>query len=148
MIMALGACDHRPAIPFLSDLAQRPLEATALYSALGESIVRLRGTEEGISIPVQWCLNSGTPLLADGALCAVAMLRAVPEPETVDCILDFLAPLPSHDGLRFWAAAAAAGWPGERVRTFLEQCAAGPRRDVADAAATSLEGKYQTYRPL
>ncbi|MFC8594148.1 HEAT repeat domain-containing protein [Streptomyces atroolivaceus] len=148
MAMALGACGHRPAVPFLSDLTQRPLEATMVYVALGDSIVRLRGAEEGVSVPVRWCLDSGTPMLADGALRAVAMLRAVPDPETVDYILDFLAPLNSHDGLRFWAAAAAAGWPGERVRAFLERCEAGPRTDVADAAATSLEGKYQTYRPL
>ncbi|MFE1519474.1 HEAT repeat domain-containing protein [[Kitasatospora] papulosa] len=148
MAMALGACDHRPAIPFLSDLAQRPLETTMVYVALGDSIVRLRSAEEGVSAPVRWCLDSGTPMLADGALRAVAMLRAVPESKTVDYILDFLAPLNSHDGLRFWAAGAAAGWPGERVRAFLERCAAGPRTDVADAAATSLEGKYQTYRPL
>lgn len=148
MAMALGACDHRPAVPFLSDLAQRPLEATMVYVALGDSIVRLRSAEEGVSVPVRWCLDSGTPMLADGALRAIAMLRAVPEPETVDYILDFLAPLNSHDGLRFWAAAAAAGWPGERVRAYLEGCEAGPRTDVADAAATSLEGKYQTYRPL
>ncbi|MFD6327578.1 HEAT repeat domain-containing protein [Streptomyces sp. NPDC058442] len=148
MIMALGACDHRSAVPFLSDLAQRPLDATMVDVALGDSIVRLRGAEEGTSVPVRWCLDSGTPMLADGALRAVAMLRSVPEPETVDYILDFLAPLQSHDGLRFWAAAAAAGWPGERVRAFLEGCAAGPRADVADAAASSLEGEYQTYRPL
>ncbi|MFB6616916.1 HEAT repeat domain-containing protein [Streptomyces sp. NPDC056367] len=148
MVMALGACDHRPAVPFLSELARRPLEATSVYAALGDSIVRLRGADEGVSAPVRWCLDSGTPMLADGALCAVAMLRAVPDPETVDYVLDFLAPLHSHDGLRFWAAAAAAGWPGERVRAFLEGCVAGPRTDVADAAATSLEGKYQTYRPL
>ncbi|MGT2532731.1 HEAT repeat domain-containing protein [Streptomyces nojiriensis] len=148
MVMALGACDHRPAVQFLNELAQRPLEATSVYVALGDSIVRLRGADEGVSTPLRWCLDSGTPTLADGALCAVAMLRAVPDPETVDYVLDFLAPLHSHDGLRFWAAAAAAGWPGERVRAFLEECVAGPRTDVADAAATSLEGKYQTYRPL
>ncbi|WP_329275132.1 HEAT repeat domain-containing protein [Streptomyces sp. NBC_00691] len=148
MVMALGACDHRPAVPFLSELAQRPMEHTSVYAALGDSIVRLRGAEEGVSAPVRWCLSLGTPQLTDGALRAVAMLRAVPDPETVDLVLDRLVPLRPHDGLRFWAAAAAAGWPGERVRAFLESCAAGPRTDVADAAATSLEGTYQTYRPL
>ena len=145
MVMALGACDHRPAVPFLSDLARRRLDVETVYAALGDSIVRLRGAEEGISAPVRGCLDSGTPSLADGALRAVAMLRSVPDPETVDHILDFLEPLESYDGLRFGAAAAAAGWPGERVRAFLESCAAGPRQDVAAAASSSLEGKYQTY---
>ncbi|MEU9047714.1 MULTISPECIES: hypothetical protein [unclassified Kitasatospora] len=49
---------------------------------------------------------------------------------------------------RFWAAAAAAGWPGPRVQEFLRDCAASPRADVASAAVSSLQGKYQTYTPL
>ncbi|MFE9458782.1 HEAT repeat domain-containing protein [Streptomyces californicus] len=137
MVMALGACGHRPAAPFLMEQARRALDDTALYTALGDAIVRLRAAGEGVSPAVRWCLD-GSPLLTDGALRAVALLRAVPDPETVDQVLDVLAPLSPYDGLRFWAAVAAAGWPGERVRFFLETCAAGPRADVAEAAAASL----------
>ncbi|MFE2106947.1 hypothetical protein ACFXAF_13900 [Kitasatospora sp. NPDC059463] len=87
-------------------------------------------------------------MLADGALRAVAMQRLPLDAATIDHIVDVLAPLDPHDGLRFWAAAAAAGWTGPRIQGFLQECAAGPRADVADAATASLQGKYQTYSPL
>ncbi|MGW1759311.1 HEAT repeat domain-containing protein [Streptomyces mirabilis] len=139
MIMALGACGYRTAVGFLAELAQEPTDATALHLALGDSIVRLRSPQEGFAAPLEWCLDRGDPSLVDGALRAVAALCAVLDAGTVDRILDFLDPLDPYDGLRYWAAVAATEWPGDRVRTFLESCAAGPRADVADAAATSLE---------
>ncbi|MET8057378.1 HEAT repeat domain-containing protein [Streptomyces microflavus] len=143
MIMALGACNHRTAVGFLTDLAQKPTDDTALHLALGDSITRLRSPQEGFAAPLRWCMEQGHPSLLDGALRATAESRAALDTETVDRVLDFLDPLDPYDGLRFWAAAAAAEWPGDRVRTFLESCAAGPRADVADAASTSLESRRQ-----
>ncbi|MFI9304752.1 HEAT repeat domain-containing protein [Kitasatospora aureofaciens] len=147
MVMALGMCGHRPALGLLRDLAQRPFEATMVYTALGDAIMRL-SAPEATADSLRWCLDSGTPMLADGALRAVAMQRLRPDTTTIDHVLDLLGPLGPHDGLRFWAAAAAAGWPGPRVQEFLRDCAAGPRTDVASAAASSLRGKYQTCTPL
>ncbi|MFJ9448259.1 HEAT repeat domain-containing protein [Kitasatospora sp. NPDC101235] len=147
MVMALGMCGHRPALGLLRDLSQRPFEATMVYTALGDAIVRLSAPETTTD-SLRWCLGSGTPMLADGALRAVAMQRLGLDTATIDHVLDFLEPLDPHDGLRFWAAAAAAGWQGSRVTRFLHQGAAGPRSDVASAAASSLQGKYQTYTPL
>ncbi|MFC9290521.1 HEAT repeat domain-containing protein, partial [Streptomyces sp. NPDC057052] len=66
---------------------------------------------------------------------------------TVDHLLDLLGPLDPHDGLRFWAAAAAVQWPGPRVAEFLRACAAGPRPDVAEAAAASLRGEWRACSP-
>ncbi|MFI6587734.1 HEAT repeat domain-containing protein [Embleya sp. NPDC050493] len=145
MVMALGACGHRPALDPLRELARRHFDATMVYVALGDAIVRL-STPEDPAGALLWCMDSGTAALADGALRAVAMQRLRLDSQTVDRVLDFLRPLEPHDGLRFWAAAAAAGWSGPRVREFLQGCAAGPRADVADAAASSLQGRYQTWR--
>ncbi|MFF2148791.1 HEAT repeat domain-containing protein [Kitasatospora sp. NPDC058190] len=147
MVMALGMCGHRPALGLLRDLARRPFEATMVYTALGDAIVRL-SAPAATGDSLRWCVDSGTPMLADGALRAVAMQRLRLDTVTIDHVLDLLEPLDPHDGLRFWAAAAAAGWPGSRVTRFLYECAAGPRSDVASAAASSLQGKYQTYTPL
>ncbi|MFG2479844.1 HEAT repeat domain-containing protein [Streptomyces fagopyri] len=144
IVMALGMCDHRPALGPLRELAQDHFEATMVYVALGDAVVRL-STPEDTAGALRWCLDSGTPMLAEGALRAVAMQRLRLDSRTVDHIL---RPLDPYDGLRFWAAAAAADWSGPRAPEFLETCAAGPRADVADAAACSLKGKYQTYRPL
>ncbi|MFB7475257.1 hypothetical protein [Kitasatospora sp. NPDC056184] len=86
-------------------------------------------------------------MLADGALRAVAMRRLPLDAATIDHVLDLLGPLDPQDGLRFWAAAAAADWTGPRVRGFLQECAVGPRADVADAATASLQGEHRTYFP-
>ncbi|MFC6593297.1 HEAT repeat domain-containing protein [Kitasatospora paranensis] len=147
MVMALGACGHRPALGLIRELAQRPFEATMVYVALGDAIIRL-STPQDTAHPLRWCLEAGTPMLADGALRAVAMQRLPLDTATIDYVLDFLDPLAPHDGARFRAAAAAAGWTGSRVGEFLQGCAAGPRADVAGAAASSLQGKYQTYSVL
>ncbi|MFD3332298.1 HEAT repeat domain-containing protein [Streptomyces sp. NPDC058700] len=141
MVMALGACGHVPAVGFLAELAQRPTDDTALYTALGDSIMRLRGPQEGFVAPLEWCLGRGNPMLTDGALRAVAASRAPLDAGTVDRVLDLLDPLDPCDSLRYWPAVAAAEWPGDRVRTFLESCAAGPHAVIAAAAATSLENR-------
>ncbi|MFH9355612.1 HEAT repeat domain-containing protein [Kitasatospora sp. NPDC017646] len=147
MVMALGTCGHRPALGVLRYLARAPFEATMVYVALGDAIIRLSAPEDTAD-SVRWCLDTGTPMLADGALRAVAMQRLSLDTATIDHVLDFLSPLDPNDGLRFWAAAAAAGWTGPRVSKFLQGCAAGPRADVANAATSSLQGEYQTYSPL
>lgn len=147
VVMALGMCGHRPALGLLRDLAQRPFKANMVYVALGDAIVRLSAAEDAAD-SLRWCLDGGTPMLADGALRAVAMQQLPLDSATIDHVLDLLDPLGPHDGLRFWAAAAAAGWTGPRVRAFLQECAAGPRADVANAATSSLQGKYQTYSIL
>ena len=41
MIMALGECGHREALPYLYELAPREFEATMIYTGLGDAIVRL-----------------------------------------------------------------------------------------------------------
>ncbi|MEV6613023.1 HEAT repeat domain-containing protein [Streptomyces sp. NPDC051051] len=146
MVMALGTCGHRPALGPLRELARRPHEATTVYVALGDAVVRLSAPEDTADA-LRWCLDSGTPMLADGALRAVAAQHLSLVPATVDHVLDFLGPLDPHDGLRFWAAAAAVDWPGPRVAEFLRACAAGPRADVAEAAAASLRGERRTSSP-
>ncbi|GGR47764.1 hypothetical protein GCM10010497_58930 [Streptomyces cinereoruber] len=146
MVMALGTCGYRPALGLIRELAQRPVEATMVYTALGDAVIRL-STPEEMARSLRWCLETGTAMLADGALRAVAMQRLLLDAATIEDLLDFLDPLDPHDSLRFWAAAAAAGWTGPRVTEFLQTCAGGPRADVADVATSSLQGKYQTYSP-
>ena len=148
MVMALATSDYRPALEVLRELAMRPFAATSVYVAIGDGIVRLGRDFADDPGPVDWCLATGNEGLADGAMRAVAMLRLRLNEHAVDRILAFLASRSPYDGLRFWPAAAAAGWGGSEVRVFLTQCANGPREDVAEAARLSLDGKYKTYRPL
>ncbi|MGW4651520.1 HEAT repeat domain-containing protein [Kitasatospora sp. NPDC004289] len=148
LVMAVGACRHQPAAGFLAELAARPFEATMVYTAIGDALTRLgldRGAEDE---ELRRCLGSGTPLLVEGALRALATVRPPLRHETVEEVLDFLAPLPPGSAVRFWPAVAAVDWSGERVRDFLTACAGDPHAGVARAAQDSLAGRYQDYRPL
>jgi hypothetical protein len=148
MIMAVATCEHQPALALLRSLATEPLDATAIYVALGDGIVRLGREHPNDPTPVDWCLETGNDMLADGALRAVAMLRLTLDAPAIDQILKHLSGRDPHDWLRFWPAAAAVGWSGDRVEQFLTECAASPREDIATAAKASLAGRYKTYRPL
>ena len=148
MIMAVATCGHQPALPLLRELALKPFDATMVYVALGDGIVRLGRDYPNDPAPVDWCLATGNDMLADGALRAVAMLRLTLDAFAIARILNFVSARDPYDGLKFWPAAAAAGWNGRRVKAFLNRCATSPRKDVAEAAKASLQGRYKTYRPL
>lgn len=149
MIMALGMCGYRPALPFFKNLAvSRGLDAASTYTALGDAIVRLGRSFDDDASPVFWCLELNHDALMDGALRAMAMLRMVPNDDAVDGIISFAKQRTSRDALRFWPAVAAAGWPREVVCEFLMQCADGGREDIMEAAKASLAGEYRKYQVL
>jgi hypothetical protein len=149
LVMALGECDHRAASPFLAELALRPIEATMIYVALGDALVRLSGgAEEMARAAVRILKDSTHDMLKDGALRALAMVRVVPDAEVIREIVAFVRARPLEDPRRFWVVAAAAGWKGPEVDEFLTECLSSPRRDVRDAAASSKQGRYGKWKPL
>ena len=148
MIMALGESGYEPALPALRALAQRDFEATMLYVALGDAIVRLGGRSGDGAAPVLELMATSNSMLIDGAFRAVAMLRLALDSRTIEAIIDHVASLDPSDALRFWVAAAAAGWSGTSVDHFLAVCATSPREDVRTAALSSQQRKYRRWRPL
>ena len=148
MIMALGESGHEPALPVLRELARRNFEATIVYVALGDAIVRLGRLSGDDSAPVLEMMSTSNRMLIDGAFRAVAMLQLALDPQTIEAIIDHVASLDPNDGLRFWVASAAAGWSGTSVDHFLGACAASPREDVRTAALSSQQKKYRQWRPL
>jgi HEAT repeat protein len=148
MIMALGVCRHQRALPFLRKLARTQFEASTLYLALGDAIVRLARKHKNDVLPVIECAKSGNDMLADGAFRAMAMLRMVPGKGAVARVIDFVSARPAEDPLRFWVVAAAPGWKGPKVERFLRECASNQHTSTRDAAADALLGKYRKWRPL
>lgn len=148
MVMALAEAGYTPALPYLEELSRHPFEATMVYTALGDAIVRLGRSSAGDAGPVLRLLDGGNERLVDGALRAVAMLRLGLDRPAVERIVAFASARPPADGLRFWVAAAAPGWRGPAVEAFLRECARGPREDVREAAAAALQGKYRRWSPL
>lgn len=149
IIMALGVCGYVSALPLLNSIATTGnLAAPSAYTGLGDAIVRLGRKFDDDASPICWCLELGNDFLLDGAFRAMAMLRMIPDDDEIGRIIDFVQRRDPNDMLRFWPVVAAAGWRGEVVHGFLVECAAGPRRDTAEAATSALSGEYGHYRVL
>lgn len=148
MIMALGECGCKDALPFLKELVHQEFEATMVYLALGDAIVRLARRYDDDAEPVLEILNSKNQMLVDGALRAVAMLHLKLNQDAISTIVQYGSKLIPQDGKRFWIAAAAAGWHGSDVEGFLQECAMSGRDDLERAASASLKKKYLKWNPL
>jgi hypothetical protein len=154
MIMALGACRYVPAVPFLQELAGRGFEATMVYVAIGDALVRLAATEDSMWKTLMDLVRTGNEGLAYGACQAMAVLRLVPPRAIIEQLLEFANrfPLDESEAInqRFWIAAAAPGWLDHcpAVRPFLDVCATSKNSQLKLAAEAALQGKYRKWSPL
>ena len=150
MIMALGECRHRAALPFLETLAMRSFEATMVYVAIGDAIVRLSHTDPSdVSAVLRLMRAARHPMLIDGAFRAMAMLHLVPDDAAVAEMLDYAKALGEEgEERRFWLAAAAPGWRGARVQAFLDECERSAAEHVREAAHLAKAQKYRKWQPL
>jgi hypothetical protein len=117
LVMALGWCAVTKAEPFLRDLAQREFESTMVYVGLGDALTRLGMTHAADAGPLLWCESLNRPEVLDGAFKAVALLRVVFDEGTTAQLLalpGLTAAVEPVNTWRFWPAAAAAGWKGQR----------------------------------
>ena len=148
MIMAIGECGYADAIPFLEELVLRDFDATMVYMALGDALVRLKtqGLDDGG--PVIEHLDSGNALLIEGALRAMAMLKMRPGSDHVGKLLDYAARFTGDSWDVIWLLAAAAGWSGAEVDAFVARHEKSARREVREAAALARAKKYRTWHPL
>jgi HEAT repeat protein len=148
LIMALAECGCPEALPYLRDLAEMPFEATMIYTALGDALVRLGRDHPDDPMPVLDLLWSDNEMLIDGAFRAVAMLRLSLSGAAVREIIAFVSALDVDHQLRFWVAAAAAGWRGTEVEAFLRATLTSRHEEWRRAAQASLEHRYLAWRPL
>jgi len=158
MILALGELHHEPALTFLWELAKLHTPHTIRYTALGDAIVRLtsKGSADVGSL-FELAARKNFSLIG-GALNAMSELRLVPSDDDIRRILqiaeDPQAEVEHHGypndrtGVRLPVALAAAGWPQEIVKPFLERCLAIPDQGLQLAAKNSLKGKYTKWASL
>jgi HEAT repeat protein len=123
MIMALGECECRQALPLAQELAKHPFYHTTILLAVGEALVRLGRKFAHDPSPVIQILAHASDyhdLLVQGVLRAVAALKLQFEPEVVKEIISRALEL-KNDGAIFWTAAACPGWnwKDESIRRFL-----------------------------
>jgi hypothetical protein len=147
MIMALGESGYAESWRFIEELSNRVLDATMVYVAIGDALVRLAG-DKGVMTLLGFIKQGRHPSLIDGALRAAAMLRIVPEDDEISAILEYAGALPKDDGNRFWILAACPGWPVEKIAGFLNDVGMSSRADFQEALQLARAGKYKTWRPL
>jgi HEAT repeat protein len=148
MVMALGECGYAVALPYLQELAEEPFEATMLYVALGDAMVRLGRADENDARPILRLLGTDNDMLIDGAFRAMAMLRMRPDEDAVQQIISYVSGRSLGHFLRFWVAAACPGWSGQEVDAFLKSCLQSTRSDVRQAAEAALSKNYIKWNPL
>ncbi|CAM5618160.1 hypothetical protein SHIRM173S_01663 [Streptomyces hirsutus] len=90
MTMALGTCGSPSDLPYLRDLVLQRETLHAVHTAGGDAIIRLSYMEHSPTEAIRWCLSTSNETLVGGALQDVAMIRLVPDQETVTYVLDFI----------------------------------------------------------
>lgn len=153
LIITLGVLKYVPALPSLWELAGQEIDATILYVALGDALMRLLVSKE-VLLTEAWTsiLETQRPMLFDGALRATALLKLVPDFETIRSMLavagtpEFAQQVRGYpndpSGIRYWAAAASAGWPPVLTHDFLVSCQLIKHTGLQYAAELALKRKY------
>jgi HEAT repeat protein len=148
MIMAIGECGYKPALPFLNELANKKFEATMVYVAIGDAIVRLSIENEKNAAPIFRVFETGNEMLIDGALRAMAMIRMVPSNSHIEKIINYVAEREMNQGIHIWVLAAAPGWSGLKVEEYLDYCATSSLEEIISAVALARKKKYKKWSPL
>lgn len=148
MIMAIGESAYSPALPFLESLQKQKFEATMVYVAIGDAIVRLSTKNNTDVASVIEIIEHGNPMLSDGALRAMAMLKLVPDASEINKIIDYARNSDVNEGVHFWVLAAAPGWTGEVVNNYLEYCSKSEREEIINAVDLARRKKYKKWNPL
>lgn len=153
LIITLGVLKYLPALPLLWELVDQEMDATILYLALGDALMRLL-LSHGVPPAEAWAaiLKTQRPMLFDGALRATALLKLVPDTETIRSMLstagkhEFAQEVHGYpgdpSGIHYWAAVASAGWPQDLTREFLVSCQAINSTSLRYAAELALKRKY------
>ncbi|WP_460607527.1 hypothetical protein [Hymenobacter terrigena] len=152
IIAALGVVKYLPALPFLWELTHQDFDATMTYLGLGDAIVRLSILEKPLSEVWAEVLKTQNPMFIDGALRAIALLKLVPDDETIQDIIavarqpEFIDGVRGYpgdkSGLRYWVAAASSGWKKSLTHEFLLECQLIKDTSLKHAADQALKGKY------
>lgn len=148
LVMALGVAGDQAAVPLLENLAAAELDAAAVDMAIGDALVRLDQNPPPSAGRLRSLLAAGRRDLADGGFRAAAVMRLVFDEQTASDLLFYVRHLGDEEPQaiwRFWPAAAAAGWSGDDVRSFLTECLLSPDEEVREAAEASISGRYKNW---
>jgi len=151
MIMALGESGAQDSLQFLESLTLKDFEATMVYSAIGDALIRLSLQNKNAEPTMKGFLKKKKVLLIDGALRAFAMTRTQLSESLATELISFNQSLRGDDAAtwnRTWLAAALTGANSLNAREFLENCVSSDDSQLQRAATAALAGKYLKWSPL
>lgn len=150
MIMALGELGYIESLDFLTQLAEQEFEATMVYVAIGDTIARLIYQKEGNINFVIDLLNSKPeqPLFIDGLIRAIAIAKLVPSLDDIDKLILYANQTDTNSNHKAWIATAAAGWSGDKVTNFLNNCLDSKNEQLIKAAQAAIAKKYINWSIL
>jgi hypothetical protein len=148
MIMALGECGVTAAIPLLQTIASTPREATIVFVATGDALIRLSALEEQADLIWHILLQQRNDDVVSGALRGTQMANIPLRDDTITAIVTVLQDYESDHPIMFWAATAAWRWKLPPAQVLLKTLATSAREDIRDAARLSQQGKSAKHNVL
>ena len=147
MIMAIGECGYVEALPFIFKLSKKSFKATMIYTGIGDAIVRLSKKNDNDASSALKLFDTDNEQLINGGLRAIAVLRMRPSESEVNELVDFVSKFDINNNIRFWVIAAAAGWEGDKVHSFLKDCENSIQETTRLAVELAYKKKYKNWNP-
>ena len=151
MIMAIGHCNYREALPFIES---RQISGM-IADAIGDTVVRLARAHDHDAAAALAFLDAGKTIFMTGALQAVAVLRMVPDVATMRRLVEYGLSLQlgrgNDDWTAIWLLRAAPGWPAEIVAPLLDYWGTVPfpqQQQIHGAVELARKRKYDKWSPL
>lgn len=148
IIMALAECNYEESLPMIREITFDNNLEPMVYIALGDAMIRLTTDGESRRVAILNLLKTKNLWLLEGGLRATAMLRLYFDEYTTKEIISYISTFPVDHHLRFWTAAACAGWNQEITAPFLNECLSSANREIQKASAASLKREYLKWSPL
>ena len=143
LTMALAELHSDRALPLLWAWSKRAKDYQTIWVAVGDALVRIEGEQA-----LGRLLESGNASLLSGGVRALAIERVKISRALIEALL-VKASEPEYEPMRFWLAAAAAGWPSsESLESFLQVSSRSGNTDLKKAARSSLRGEYLSWAIL
>lgn len=148
MVMALGHCGCQQSMAVLTDWMSSKIEASALYSALGDAFYRLASESPSDLAPFRRAVVAGDHRVVEGVLQGMQSVGARLTDSDVHEVIGYARSGHCSDGGTRVILTGAALWESPALRPFLEEYLDHSWNLISEAAAASLAGKYRPVKPL
>jgi len=154
MVMALGFCGVKDAIPFLETLRDSNQYYGMVGIALGDSLFRLRqSNQQDVDFLLASIASDQNTSVILGGCQALAMLRSRPKNDDIERLIKYGATYEHQEDYWpiIWLLRATPGWPKELVEPLIKKWEVVPfmeDQQLFNAVELTKEQKYQKWSIL